>query len=193
MTCRNQFLAGIAVAAVWGLCPLPVAAQSTSTRFEVSAQLVTVGSGEFDAPDIGVSGRVAWRPIPLLGAEAEIGVYPGDFPDRRPFSRGRVEGFFGVTAGPELGRFRPFVRLRPGFFTFQEAPAPFPCILIFPPPLRCELASGRTSFALDAGGGVEVQATPRTFVRIDAGDRLMRYPRSTGHDFRLAVGGGLKF
>src|SRR5688572_3347723 len=164
-----------------------------------------VASGEFDAPDIGVSGRVAWRPMPLIGAEAEVGFYPGDFPDRAAFSRSRVEGFFGVTAGPELGRIRPFVKVRPGFFTFREAPEPFPCILIFPPPLACRLGSGLTSFALDLGVGAEVLVTPRTFVRMDLGDRLMRYPgpvflrsgvRSQGffgHDFRLGVGGGLRF
>ena len=196
----------IALAVALCLCAQPLTAQSPGTRFEVGAQLTTVASGEFDAPDIGVSGRVGWRPIPLIGAEAEIGFYPGDFPDRAPFSRGRVEGFFGVTAGPVLGRIRPFVKLRPGFFTFHEAPEPFPCIRIFPPPLACALGSGRTSFALDLGGGLEVLATPRTFVRIDLGDRLMKYPGPVldrergvrtdgfvGHDFRLAVGGGLRF
>ena len=175
------------------MCAPPVAAQSTAARFEVGVQIVTVASGEFDGSDIGASGRVSWRPTPLIGAEAEMGFYAGDFPDRVPFSRGRVEGFFGVTAGPVLGRVRPFVKIRPGFFTFHEAPEPFPCILIFPPPLSCELGAGHTSFALDAGGGAEIQTTPRTFIRVDVGDRLMRYPRFFGHDFRLAAGGGLRF
>lgn len=193
MTCRTRFLAGLAIAGVLGMCAPPVAAQSTAARFEVGVQIVTVASGEFDGSDIGASGRVSWRPTPLIGAEAEMGFYAGDFPDRVPFSRGRVEGFFGVTAGPVLGRVRPFVKIRPGFFTFHEAPEPFPCILIFPPPLSCELGAGHTSFALDAGGGAEIQTTPRTFIRVDVGDRLMRYPRFFGHDFRLAAGGGLRF
>lgn len=193
MTCRTRFLAGLAIAGLSAVCAPPAAAQPIGPRFEVGAQLVTVASGEFDGTDIGVSGRVSWRPTPFFGVEAEIGLYPGDFPDRVPFSRSRVEGLFGVTAGPSRGRIRPFVRLRPGFVAFHEAPRPFACILIFPPPLSCELGAGHTSFALDAGGGAEIQTTPRTFVRVDVGDRLMRYPRFFGHDFRLAAGGGLRF
>jgi len=191
--CRIRDLAGVAVVGVLGVYAPPVAAQSTGARFEVGAQLVTVASGEFDGADVGVGGRVSWRPTPLIGAEAEISFYPSDFPDRGPFSRSRVEGLFGLTAGPVLGRIRPFVKLRPGFLTFHEASEPFICILIFPPPLACILASGRTSFALDAGGGLEIQTTPRTFVRVDGGDRLLRYPGFFGHDVRLAAGGGLRF
>jgi hypothetical protein len=118
-----------------------------------------------------------------------------------------VEGLFGVTAGVAFGRIRPFARLRPGFVDVHESPAPFPCILIYPPPLACALSSGRTLFALDAGGGVEVALTPRTFVRVDLGDRLVRYPGPVfetdprrirersffGHDFRVATGAGLRF
>ena len=39
---------------------------------------------------------------------------------------------------------------------FEEAPGPLACITIFPPPLSCELASGRTLMAFDLGGGVDV-------------------------------------
>jgi hypothetical protein len=111
-----------------------------------------------------------------------------------------------VTAGPRLGRVRPFAKLRPGFVTFREAPQPIVCILIFPPPLSCTLASGRRLFALDMGGGVEVFATRNTFVRADAGDRPLKYPGPVfdknrtaqqngffSHDFRFAIGGGLRF
>jgi hypothetical protein len=114
------------------------------------------------------------------------------------FSAGRVEGLFGATVGPRLGRVRPFAKLRPGFLTFREAPQPIACVLIFPPPLRCVLAGGQTLFALDVGGGVEWLSSDRTFVRADAGDRVVRYPRptggpATGHDFRFSFSGGLRF
>jgi hypothetical protein len=89
--------------------------------------------------------------------------------------------------------------------TFRESPGPFACIAVFPPPLSCTLASGRTVFAFDVGGGVEFYATPRTFVRVDAGDLLLKYPgpvfdtnltvRQTfySHDFRFAAGAGVRF
>ncbi len=79
-------------------------------------------------------------------------------------------------------------------------------ILIFPPPLSCELASGRTLLAFDIGGGVEMFATRQTFVRVGVGDRLLKYPGPVfdntrakredaffSHDFRFAAGAGLRF
>lgn len=186
---------------------LPAATATAQDEFELGVQLASAQSGQFDAADTGIGGRIGWQPIPLVGLEAELNVYPRGFPDGRPFSRTRVEGLFGATAGVTLGRVRPFARLRPGFVDVQEAPDPFPCILIYPPPLACALAAGRTLFALDAGGGVAVALTPRTFVRVDVGDRLVRYPGPVletdprrihrdaffGHDFRFATGVGLRF
>jgi hypothetical protein len=138
--------------------------------------------------------------------EAEVVHYPSHFPDRPAFSRARLEGLFGVTWGPRLGRVRPFARVRPGFLRVQPAPEPLACIAIFPPPNACELASGRTLMAFDLGGGVDVSVGERTFVRIDAGDRLVRYPGPVfdtdrnvhedaffGHDIRIAAAGGIRF
>lgn len=168
--------------------------------------LTGAASSEFDSTDPGVGGRVSWQPTALLGVEGEIDFYPGDLGERVAFSGSRVEGLFGATVGPRLGRLRPFAKLRPGFLTFREAPEPIACILIFPPPVRCVLAGGRTLFALDVGGGVEWLSSGRTFVRVDAGDRVVRYPvpiidtsgtirreAFSGHDFRFSIGGGLRF
>lgn len=202
----NQLTAVIAIAALACSWPCVAAAQSGEARFEMGVQLTSAVSSEFEGFDVGAGGRLSWHPARLVGMEAELDVYPGAFPDERPFSRGRLEGLFGVTVGPRFDRVQPFARLRPGFVSYREAPQPFPCILIFPPPLSCALASGRTLFALDIGGGVEVFATPKTFVRMDAGDRLLKYPGPVfdnnraaqmkgffSHDFRFAVGGGLRF
>jgi hypothetical protein len=186
---------------------LPAATATAQDDFELGVQVASAQSGQFDAADTGIGGRIAWQPIPLVGLEAELNVYPRGFPDRQPFSRTRVEALFGATAGVTFGRVRPFARLRPGFVDVHETPDPFPCILIYPPPLQCALASGRMLFALDAGGGVTVTLTPRTFVRVDVGDRLVRYPGPVfemdprrihqeaffGHDFRFATGAGLRF
>ena len=179
--------------------------QSAPMRLDGGAQVIFLSSSTFDAADVGLGGRIAWHPIELLGVEAELNLYPRSFPGPRAFSRHRAEGLFGLTAGVPFGRLRPFLRVRPGFVTVREAPEPFPCILIFPPPLACALASGRTLFALDIGGGVEVPTSSATFVRLDLGDRLLRYPGPVfdartrrdgpfmGHDFRMAAGAGLRF
>jgi hypothetical protein len=166
-----------------------------------------VASSEFDTTDVGFGARVSWNPSALLGTEAEMTFHPDDLGvEGAEFSRSRVEGLFGVTVGPVIGRVRPFGMVRPGFVIFQEASNPVACILIFPPPLSCTLAAGATVFALDIGGGLELFPTARTFVRLDAGDRMLRYPgpalSSDGtaregaffsNDFRLAIGAGLRF
>jgi hypothetical protein len=188
------------------ICARPVAAQSDDYAFEAGIQVATAVSSEFDGTDVGVGGRLSWHPVTLLGVEGEFTVYPGEFADQHAFSGGRVEGLFGATVGPRLGRLRPFVKVRPGFVTFREASEPIVCILIFPPPLNCTLAAGRSVFALDVGGGVDWFPSGRTFIRVDAGDRALRYPSPTidsagtvrdesffSHDFRFAVGGGLRF
>ncbi len=195
-----------AVLALMLLCGR-IDAAAQDQRLEAGAQITAATSGEFDDSDVGLGGRLAWRPTRSIGIEGEVNLYPRDFPGTGvAISRGHVEALFGVTVGPQLGRIRPFARFRPGLLRFQEAPAPVPCILIFPPPLGCSLAAGHTLFALDIGGGVEVQMTPRTFLRVDIGDRLVRYPGPAfdsrrqvhdedffGHDFRVAAGAGVRF
>ena len=186
--------------------PFVSSAALFAQRFDAGAQIAAAHSSEFDSGDVGFGGRFAWHPIDLVGVEAEMNLYPRTFPSSRSvaFSNGRVEGLFGITAGPRFARVRPFAKLRPGFLTFRRQS--IACILIFPPPLSCQLAAGRTLFALDAGGGVELFPTDRLLVRVDVGDRLLKYPgpsfRSGGraaqesfysHDFRFAAGAGLRF
>ena len=184
--------------------PLVVAAAvNAQERFDAAAHVAVARSSEFDDTDTGVGGRVSWHPNALVGADAEMTVYPASFPNANGFSRSRIEGLFGVTVGPRLRGVRPFARLRPGFLAFRGQSVV--CILIFPPPLSCELARGRTLFALDLGGGVELFPASRAVVRVDVGDRILKYPgpsfrngRATqdsfySHDFRLSAGAGVRF
>ena len=173
----------ILIAVLLGLAiiarPDAASAQSSANRFDVGVQIAAAHSSPFDANEVGFGGRVAWHPIDMIGIEAEVDLYPGDFPDdRNAFSGARVEGLFGLTAGRTFDRLRPFARLRPGFLRIQEAPEPLACITIFPPPLACVLGAGRTLFALDIGGGLEVAVGADTFLRVDLGDRLLRVPRT---------------
>ena len=172
-------------------------------RFDVGAHVAVARSSEFDDTDTGVGGRFSWHPVALVGADAEMTFYPASFPDANGFSRSRIEGLFGVTVGPRLASVRPFARVRPGFLNFRGQSVV--CILIFPPPLSCELARGRTLFAMDLGGGVELFPTSRAVIRVDAGDRILKYPGPSfrngrvsqesfySHDFRLSAGAGVRF
>jgi len=180
----------------------PVAAIAQE-RFDAGAHVAVARSNEFDATDTGVGGWFSWHPTGLIGADAEMTVYPSSFPNENGFSRSRIEGLFGATIGPRLAGVRPFARLRPGFLTFRGQPVV--CILIFPPPLSCQLAVGRTVLALDLGGGVELFPSSRALVRVDVGDRILKYPGPSfrdgqtaqgsfySHDFRVSAGAGVRF
>jgi len=187
------------------VCPPRAAAQADDGRIRLGAHFAAARSSQFDKTDLGIGALLSWGGG-LFGADAEVTFYPSDLADDPAFSASRVEGLFGVTFGPRIGSIRPFVKVRPGFVRFAEAPEPFACILIFPPPLACALADGHTSFALDLGGGLELTTTPRTFVRVDVGDRAVRYPGPVietdggvqddsffSHDFRFQIGGGVRF
>jgi len=159
-----------------GLLSLGAAARAQEPRFEVAGHLATTVQQELDATDLGFGGRFGFRPTPLLGLEGELTVYPSDLPENAAATSSRLEGLFGVTVGPRFDRFAVFGKARPGFVKFQGAREPFACILIYPPPLSCELAQGRTVFALDVGGGVEIYPTERSVLRFDASSLLLRYP-----------------
>ncbi len=174
--------------------------------FEAAIHVVASRWSEFDGQDRGIGGRLTWSPSPVLGVDADLAWYPSDFPDRIPFTRHRFEGLFGVTVGPRLHRVRPFAKAAAGFLELGATPGPFVCIAIFPPPLHCALAGGGTLQAYDIGGGVAIDATRRTFLRVDVTDRILKYPGPTfdskfkvrdegflGHALRVTLGAGIRF
>jgi hypothetical protein len=184
----------------------PAAAQGPEPAFEIAATFVTTSSGQFHTRDIGGGARVGWRMGPLLTVEGELTYHADPFRDAVLFSAGRTEALFGATVGPRLGALRPFASLRPGFVRYRAPDEPFACITIFPPPLSCMLAGGRTLFAFDVGGGVEFFPSRRTVVRASLSDRIVRYPgpaydtsgerrekNFAGHDPRVALSAGFRF
>lgn len=202
-------LASMRQMVVWALILAPLWASRASAQerrsFEVAAHVAAARLSELDAGDVGVGGRLAWRPGVILGVEAEATFYPSDVPDRVPVSRRRAEALFGVTMGPVIGPVRPFARVRSGVLRVADAPRPIACIAIFPPPVDCLLAGGRTLMAVDVGGGIELGVGGGAFARVDVGDRIVRYPgpalsrgrRRDGefwtHDVRVALGAGVRF
>lgn len=197
----SKIVAGLMLACV----ALP--ATSTAQSFEASVHIASSQWGEFEGTDIGGGARFTFKPAPMIGVDADLTWYPGDFPpDGVPFSGHRLEGLLGVTAGPRLAGFRPFGKIAGGFMKVGEAPAPFACIAIFPPPLNCLMAGGQTLPSIEFGGGVELMPTGRAVVRFDLTDRLLKYPGPTfnsdfevqntgfwGHALRFTLGAGWRF
>ena len=190
----------------------PIAAHAQSSdpqhRVELLGQYAGANSSEFQGTDSGGGALIVWHPADWLGAEAEMNVYPKNLTVKggAPFSRGRVEGLFGITFGPLHEHVRPFGTFKTGFVRIASAPSPIACPAIFPPILACELSRGEAVLATFVGGGVELFPIPRAVVRVDLGDRLMHYPGAaidaggTAHDmafyrseFRFAVGAGMRF
>ncbi len=203
MTIRILFIAAF-------LCivpPLALAQAGDERKLEVAGQLVVTDLAELETTDVGFGGRLGFRATPLFTFEGELNLFPSDIPDRFSVTSSRLEGLFGVKVGPRFDRFSVFGKLRPGFVRFGEAPGPVACILIFPPPLSCVLATGETAFALDLGGGVELYPTERSLVRFDVSDLVLQYPGPAlsrdreaftedgfwGHNLRLSIGGGFRF
>ena len=157
--------------------------------------------------DLGIGGRLTWKPASLIGIDAELTWYSGEFPTEGvPFSDSRFEGLFGVTVGPRLNRVRPFAKVAAGFLQTNGTQERIICIAIFPPPLRCSLAADQTLTAFEFGGGVELDLTDRWFVRVDVTDRMLEYPGPTltpdfevrddaffGHALRFTIGAGFRF
>lgn len=201
---RSVFIPVLLLLTCLAALPSPALAQSPGGGWEVGGQLAHVRSSEFDDSDVGIGGRLAWFPATFLGLEGELDAYRSDFPDRR--ERTRLEGLFGVTVGPQLGRLRPFAKVRAGFLRYPPASEAILCVAVYPPPLGCTLAGGQTVTAYDIGGGVQGFVSRRAFIRVDLSDRLLRYPgpalraggkrtdgASFGHDLRLSFGAGWRF
>jgi hypothetical protein len=182
-------------------------AHSQERRIEIGGHLAVTSREELETTDLGFGGRFGFQATPILAIEGELSFYPSDAPGDIPVTRSRLEGLFGIKAGPRFERFAVFGKLRPGFVRFADAPGPVACIAIFPPPLNCVLAEGRTVFALDLGGGVEIYPTERGFVRVDVSNLLLEYPGpafsregraladkgSWDGNLRLTFGAGLRF
>ena len=185
---------------------LLLARPASAQLFEAGFNITTAQWSEFDGTDYGIGGRLTFRPLRLIGFDADLAWYPQEFPEAPEFSGGRFEGLFGVTVGPQLGGLRPFVKAAYGFLSSSEAPDEFPCITIFPPPLFCTLAAGHTLPAFEIGGGLQFDVSTSGFLRIDIGNRWLQYPGPSfdrdmeiheqdfwGSRSRFTFGGGVKF
>lgn len=168
--------------------------------FQVELALSGVRLAAFDdETDAGAGLRVGYRVAHAFAVEAELEHYPREL-GSPPFSASRTAGFLRAKAGLRRDKWGLFASAGPGLVRFSAAPGPLACIAVFPPPLECELASGRTLLALGFGAAFELQVTERVVLRLDLEDRLLRYPEPTflregswDQNPRFAAALGLRF
>jgi hypothetical protein len=157
---------------------LSTALEAQTPSVDVGGHVSVLRLGESDTTSVGVGGDVSWRVTPVIAVDGAVTWFPagGDLMKGAFESQDRVLGLTGVKAIATRGGAEFFARGRVGFLRFREGP-PLVCILIFPPPLGCQLAGGYTAFASELGGGasIGVGASDRLRVEIEAGDLLVRY------------------
>jgi len=169
------------------------------------------------ASEPGFGARVGYNVNRHVTLEAEGNFFPREREVTDDvFTGGRkVQGLFGVKAGRRYENFGVFAKARPGFVHFSagDLQGNVGCIAVFPPPPGCFGVDreGRTDFAFDLGGVLELYPSPRTILRFDAGDTVLRsgahnvpvnalagpvlvgVPDRTTHNFQGSVGFGFRF
>ena len=185
------------------------AAQTTGTRFEVSAQASLLRLSDFGETSAGIGGRVGFELSRFVTAEAEANFFPNDdfvspnstSPEFRLFHyRRRTDAFFGVKIGTRGERFGVFAKVRPGFTHLInrgfKCVGPSCILALFP------REDYRTEFALDLGGGFEFYPSPRTIARAEIGDTMIRHrsmappcwlSTCTSHNVATRFGMGFRF
>jgi hypothetical protein len=202
MTSRVPFVSSVLLGFL--LVAVPGRAQAQDRRADVSLQVSVRSLHEFDETEAGFGGRLSYRFSRWLAVDGEVNFFPADV-GSPAFSGSRLEGLAGVRGGPHLGSTGVYLALRGGAVRFSEAPAPFPCIAIFPPPLVCAIG-GDTVPTVQLTGGFEAFPGDRWVVRVEAGDQLLRYsgPAFTpdrdvidkglwSHNFKATASVGLRF
>jgi hypothetical protein len=145
----------------------------------------------------GFGGWLSWDRS-ATGTTVGVDVGASFFPEDAPIIGRQTLLLAGGRAGVRRDRFAVFGRARPGVIHFSERffQPEIACILIFPPPESCLIDS--TNLTVDLGGTLELYPTPRSVVRIDVGDTLIRFARPEQdalwkHNFQFAAGAGLRF
>jgi len=174
--------------------------QSDPQRFELGGQFA-FAPGRWDP---GFGGRFSYEVVRNLSLEAELNFFPRV---EDSFHMGRkTQGLFGLKVGGRTDRFGLFGKARPGFMRFGR---------VFDCPGTHKLSCSEfayAEFALDIGGVAEYYPSPRTLLRFDVGNTIIRFrdrkdfpfspefptiPRilegGTRHSLQLNLGIGVRF
>lgn len=193
---------GLGLVALAGLAG---GAAAQERRFELGLEVPVTKLSQVDGTDAGLGLRLGFDLSRSVALEAALGYSPADLGDPA-FSGSRTQGLVGLKLGRRGGKAGVFATLKGGVTSLSEAPAPFPCVAIYPPPLSCALGGGDTLATVQLGGALEYYPSPRSVLRLEAGDQALRYPGPVidgegqvresdfwDHDLRLSVGFGWRF
>jgi hypothetical protein len=187
--------------------PFEVGGQVGLIKVNSLPSIVTIDDGrvlrssQFDQTFASIGGRIGYNLNRHIGLEAE-----GNFIPKRNFSEveqsRKAQFLAGVKAGIRKETFGIFAKVRPGVMYFSRLPSHTSCTIITPRDISCA-EENQTNFALDVGGVLEFYPSPRTVIRFDAGNTMVRFkdagptrlinastftPAATVHNFQVSVG-----
>jgi hypothetical protein len=153
-------------------------------KFEVGAHFssLSLDEGFETRTEPGFGGRFTYNLTDNFALEAEGNLFPRRNRLGAFRTGGRAfQGLFGAKIGKRFERFGIFAKARPGFISFTEGNFELvPTTPTFDPFAQINVRTFRlTHFAADLGGVLEFYPTRRIFTRIDAGDTIVRYGRTT--------------
>lgn len=174
-----------------------------------------ITNADLRGTEFGFGARAGYRLDRHFTVEGEATFFPRALSlEDADFTGGRkIQVLFGAKVGRHYKRVGLFLKARPGYVHFANGDPRQAglCVPRFPPPSSCFERHGRTDFALDLGGVLELYPSARTFLRVDAGDTLLWTrehnvpvrtptsavvvfaPENTTHNFQGSVGFGFRF
>jgi Outer membrane protein beta-barrel domain len=160
-------------------------------RFEVGIHFSVLRYEDYGdyVTEPGVGGRFTYNLNDNFAVEAELDFYPRAHESDPTVSGRKTLALFGVKAGWRKGRFGFFGKARPGFIHLSRG-LEFAC-------LDGDCSLPNTNFAFDLGGVTEFSLSPRTLLRFDLGDTIIRAGVIGGynmtHNLQFNAGVGFRF
>jgi Outer membrane protein beta-barrel domain len=179
-------------------------------KLEVGAQFSFLRLRDLSESDTGVGLRLGYNITNSLTLEGEFNYFPSGLtdlvavqtglPNSIVYSQNRTQGLFGAKYMALRGdKFGIGGKFRPGFVRFNGDNGALGCtpgsIILF-----CQLAAGRTNFAMDLGGVFEYYPAGKLFTRFDVGATIIRFGPTSGAgdgfnstNLQMTAGIGVRF
>lgn len=193
-------------------------AQSDARRVEAGVQLTGVRLNSFDPlPELlkgevpiggggatwepGFGGRLTYNFGDNFAVEGVVNWLPREHESVVEGGR-KLQGLFGPKVGVRGRRAGLFGKLQPGFMRFGGFPRVIGLSRSSTGVSALQTSRASMFFALDVGGVAETYPSPRTIIRFDVGDTIIRYggrdpkelnPTFTRHNLQFSVGFGFRF